>query len=629
MQLRATFVPLAVLTSIVVLDAAWSAEAGPLRDPVRLDQLRRSLGELMRTEGVPGLGLAIIDSGGVIAVEGLGLANTSENRAVEADTVFSLGSLSHAVIALAALKLVEEDRVYLQIQLSELIPEMEFLNPWEYRHPLRLDHILEHSGGLEEIQPHGWRSDGFVVDDAEAVRRLTSGSRACRWEPGAFSSPSEVGPLVVAYAVSKIVDGGFEEWVAGRLFEPLSMGTASLSPDSGNRERRAVGYLPGGEPVPARMARELPPLSLYASVRDMANLVQMLVNRGSSQGLPVVSRKSLERMETPSTTPASRQAIQVGYGLGIRARVSEGFLFHGLESAVPGGWATFAYLEGEGRGYVVVANGGTNESFRRTAGLVKRFVIQGLEPPRPLLLDLPERRLAVLTGYYRLETHPWEKLRFLSRLRQVLYIRSDGGRLAISRPRGSQLQFFPVTDRRFRGEGEPLPTLVFSAGPQGRPILHAASEWLSGGYVWTSGLVIWMERVLGALCLGLVLSCLVSGPARLALDLRRGPVRSGGVVLLLGPFLATATLCVGGWLTLTSAEGWVWRLGQPTVWSGAIYVSSMLYPLFAVLSPVVLAWRGRRAERGYFFYVSMVCLAGLVVAGYLAYWGVLGLRTWE
>jgi CubicO group peptidase (beta-lactamase class C family) len=630
MWLRAIFVSLAVLTPIIVPQTAWASETSPLRDPVRLEELQRSLEELRRLGRVPGLGVAIVDSEGPIAVEGMGFADLAENRGVEAGTVFALGSLGQAAIALAVLKLAEEERVYLQVQIRELIPEIDFHNPWDYRHPLRLDHLLEHSGGLEEIQPHGWRSEDFDLNDPVSVRRLTAGSRVARWEPGAFSAPSGVGPAVAAYAISRMVGGEFERWVTDNLFEPLGMATASFglhsTRDGGPKAR---GYLPGGEPVSTRLADEIPPPSLHASVRDLANLLEALVQRGAFRGVRVVTEKSLERMETPSTTPTARQAIQVGQGFGIRARVSEGFLFHGLESTVPGGWAAFAYLAAEGRGFAVVANGGSRETHRRVAVLLRRYLVQGLEPPRPLLLDLPERRLAALTGYYRLETHRWEKLRFLDRVRQVVHVRSDAGRLIVTSPRGHELQFFPVTDRRFRGEGEPLPTLLFASGPLGRPVLYANSDRLSGGFIWASGVAIWLERILAALGLGLVLGCLVSGPARLAWDLTRSPGRPTGALLLLGPFLAAAVLSLGGLAALASSEEWVGGLGRYTVWSGIIYVSSLLYPLLAGVSPVMLVGFRHRAGRGYLLYVSMVCMAGLVLAGYFTYWGVIGLRTWE
>jgi uncharacterized SAM-binding protein YcdF (DUF218 family) len=73
----------------------------------------------------------------------------------------------------------------------------------------------------------------------------------------------------------------------------------------------------------------------------------------------------------------------------------------------------------------------------------------------------------------------------------------------------------------------------------------------------------------------------------------------------------------------------VLSLGNQTVWSEALFLSTVSYAV-AVLFSAIAWWRAPKESlrRGVRAYSRIVTIALLISAFYLAYWDVIGLKTW-
>ena len=83
-------------------------------------------------------------------------------------------------------------------------------------------------------------------------------------------------------------------------------------------------------------------------------------------------------------------------------------------------------------------------------------------------------------------------------------------------------------------------------------------------------------------------------------------------------------------LTMAQTIGDVLQnLGKPTGWSIGIMISSLLFGLFSLVSFFYCGQSFRvEVNKWARIYYLLVGLACIVVASYLTYWGVMGLRTW-
>src|SRR5690606_34310887 len=97
------------------------------------------------------IGIALVNEEGPYWVAGWGKANLATGEAADQDTLFRIGSIPKMFVALAVLQLQEEGKLSLDDKLRDLAPEIEFENPWEDTHPVRLVHLLEHTTGWDDI----------------------------------------------------------------------------------------------------------------------------------------------------------------------------------------------------------------------------------------------------------------------------------------------------------------------------------------------------------------------------------------------------------------------------------------------------------------------------------------------
>ena len=95
------------------------------------------------------------------------------------------------------------------------------------------------------------------------------------------------------------------------------------------------------------------------------------------------------------------------------------------------------------------------------------------------------------------------------------------------------------------------------------------------------------------------------------------------------PLVAVLSLVAMVVLVRLSIPDIINRMGNLTVWSAGVYLGTLIFPI-ASLASAVAVWRAdknnvRRPVRRY----SIVVAAALLIAtAYLAYWGMIGLRTW-
>jgi hypothetical protein len=95
------------------------------------------------------------------------------------------------------------------------------------------------------------------------------------------------------------------------------------------------------------------------------------------------------------------------------------------------------------------------------------------------------------------------------------------------------------------------------------------------------------------------------------------------------PLLALASL--GGFVAvfILSSSDALERLGHVSGWSLGIFLCTLLFAAASLLSIwAVIAAHGEGIRRGVRWYSGIVSIALLIALIYLAWWGVIGLRTW-
>jgi len=97
----------------------------------------------------------------------------------------------------------------------------------------------------------------------------------------------------------------------------------------------------------------------------------------------------------------------------------------------------------------------------------------------------------------------------------------------------------------------------------------------------------------------------------------------------LWPLIAVLSLAAVVVIFMLASDDLISRMGNLTGWSVAFFLATVAYGVASVAGAIAL-WRAPKQEvrRWVRRFSTAVILALLIAAAYLAYWGVIGLRTW-
>lgn len=139
------------------------------------------------------------------------------------------------------------------------------------------------------------------------------------------------------------------------------------------------------------------------------------------------------------------------------------------------------------------------------------------------------------------------------------------------------------------------------------------------------------EIVLAAWIALALISVLIYAPFWLAGCIRTNFFRPAERVILGFPLLAVLSAVIAvaiGFFAFGSGNA-ISLLGNLTIWSGGFFLATVVFAIASLTSGLVL-WRAPKQgiRRSVRWYSASVISAMLVSTAYLAYWGVIGLRTW-
>lgn len=111
----------------------------------------------MKYYKVPGLSIAVIKDYKIDWAKGYGLADTTQKTRVTTETMFSAGSISKFLMAVTALKLVEEGKIDLDSPINKYLTSWKIAdNDYTKKTPITLRMLLSHSAGTSQTSYFGF-----------------------------------------------------------------------------------------------------------------------------------------------------------------------------------------------------------------------------------------------------------------------------------------------------------------------------------------------------------------------------------------------------------------------------------------------------------------------------------------
>ena len=606
--------------------ASFAQEVQNSEVPQTIPELKSAIEKILQETGTPGAGIALVEGDSVVWVAGLGKADVENDVDADENTMFRIGSTSKMFVSLAILKLQEEGKLSLKDKVRDLVPEIEFHNPWQDTAPILVEHLLEHTTGW-----HDFHLKEYAHNDPKPIS-LKEGldfhphSRTSRWVPGTRMSYSNSGPAVAAYIVEKVSGRTFEDYIQEQFFDPMGMENMTYFESEAYKQLGATLYS-NKKPHNYWHIIMRPSGAINASAKDMANLVKFFINRGRVDGLQLIREESLSRMETPSTSSGSKAGLELGYGLSNYSIIHNNYIYRSHGGGVTGGLSDLAYLPNHKKGYSLMINSENGNTRNRISKLIRDFQIKDLES-NEIITGKPLLKLEKsISGYYVPINPRIQKLYFLERIIDAKKIWYQNDSIYKKNILGGIPQtFLPIAENQFIEKSAGKIAMVLADDPlEGEVlfldfrVLKPVSPLLIFGQLSIAGL--WLFLLVSSIILGLVWS----------VRYWMGKVSGGAnISIRLWPLIASLFFLIMMIIMSFGFKNSIENFGNISFFSISIMVLSIGFALASVWS-VFNIIRNRKAKTNRFFYWYSAILAvfHLTVTVYLLAHGWIGIQSWN
>lgn len=589
-----------------------------------ITQLQIAIEKVLKDSRNPAVGLAMVQEDSILWVAGLGKANIENDIKATEKTMFRIGSTSKMFASLAILKLQEEGKLTLKDRVRNLIPEIEFENPWSESAPILVEHLLEHTTGWDDIH-----LTEYALNDPELS--LKAGldfhphSRKSRWMPGTRMSYCNAGPPVAAYIVEKITGQVFEDYVKENFFSPMGMENMTYFESEAYKQLGATLYI-DQEPQPYWNIAVRPSGSINASAKDMVNLIKFFIGRGRIDSLQLVSESSLKRMETPTSTSGAQAGLEHGYGLSNFTKTHKSFMYRGHNGGVNGGLTDFGYLPNHQMGYAVMINSSDGSALEKITNLIRDFQTSNLASDKGEYKSPTIASDGTIDGYYIVINPRIEMTGFLEKILGIIKIRTKKNLLSSRNLFGGGLKtFVPLADGTFASSENAKIALVKVLDPLEGEVIHMDTRVLKR----ISPIRVYLQNIIGGLWILYVLSIVIFGTIWFLGYLFGKISKRSHVDTYFWPYLTSLLFVIVFILLIVGSSNPFEYLGKPSFISIGIMILTICIALTAIVSVVRLI-KNRKLKITKHVYWHFAILAGLnlIVACYLMWNGFIGIRVW-
>jgi len=283
----------------------------------------------MRAADIPGLAVGLARDGVVQFAQGYGMADIAQQRAVTADTMFHIASVTKLVTATMIMRLAERGKLGLDDAIAGYL-DFPVAHPRFRDASITFRQLLTHTSSISDARYYeiDFRRHGRDADQAlpDFLRQyLTRGGANYSEEkcflavpPGATWDYCNVGYALLGYLAGRIGEMDMREQTRRDVFAPLGMEHTRWTIKDTPKLHSAQAYdLVDGQLVAVQPVGfpDWPVGMLRSSVGDFMKFIAASANAGQAVGVQVLGASAMAQMLVMQK-PAGLPAWLSGQGLG-------------------------------------------------------------------------------------------------------------------------------------------------------------------------------------------------------------------------------------------------------------------------------------------------------------------------
>ena len=230
--------------------SAWSqprtAFAQPVANTLSAEDaaaVDEAVAEQMEEQGLVGVAVGLLHEGEIVYLKGYGLADRERRTPVTTATVFNWASNSKPLCAVAAMQLVEQDRLDLDADVRTYVPEFP-----DHGAQITMRELLCHQSGIPHyangrIVP-GSRRNPRTRPLSDPIYALDMFSESpLLFTPGKKTSYSSYAYILASAVVQRAGEESFAEQIQARIARPLGMKSLEVDVATDGQPHWATGYM--------------------------------------------------------------------------------------------------------------------------------------------------------------------------------------------------------------------------------------------------------------------------------------------------------------------------------------------------------------------------------------------------
>jgi serine-type D-Ala-D-Ala carboxypeptidase/endopeptidase len=299
-----------------------------------------------------GIVVGIVDSTGRATIS-YGKFDAGDNRAVEGETIFEIGSVTKVFTSLILADMVQRGEVALTDPVAKYLPAGMKM-PERNGRQITLEDLATHTSGLPRLPSNQSPDDAanpYADYSVERLYQFLSGYQLTR-DIGSQYEYSNLGGGLLGHVLARRAGMDYEKLVCSRICEPLGMRSTSITLPDDMKARLAVGHDATMQRVPCW---DLPTLAGAGALRSTANDMLTFV----AANLGYVKTPLAPAMAAMLAVPRPTGVLGLGVGLAWHILTRDG---HEIvrHNGGTGGFRSFVGFErSTGMGVVVLSNAKT------------------------------------------------------------------------------------------------------------------------------------------------------------------------------------------------------------------------------------------------------------------------------
>jgi len=311
--------------------------------------------------GVPAASYSFVYRDELLASGGIGLADPATGAKADADTLYSICSISKLFTSIAVMQLRDAEELDLDEGIGDSVPWFASLtDAHPDDEPISIRRALTHSAGLprESDSPY-WSGPDFDFPTTEQIRERLP-SQQTLYPSGRYFQYSNLGMSLVGEVIAAHAGQSWSEVVQEDILGPLGMDDTYTSVPEANATGRLAAGFSARRGSPDRERLVLfdvegigPAAGMASSANDLATFARWQLRLRADGGNKVLRAATLREMQRVHWVDPDWKTTW-GLGFSVVKRDDTTWVRHG--GGCPGYYTEFGILPKEELGIVVLTN---------------------------------------------------------------------------------------------------------------------------------------------------------------------------------------------------------------------------------------------------------------------------------